>query len=293
MDWDGVIERNREALKRVVAALAAMAGMAVGPHPEVRAEGEPQRALPRHLHRAVLRLLRPAEAAVRRLVVIVARGLTVEPPRQRPRKVRPDPKAAHAALRSLGLAIVLPRNAPHPEVRSGAEPRRAEARGDPELVEAEPRRTLLLPLFDPIRIPRPGRPRTVPPHSAPRILSFDGARPHRLPPPTGPNDLIDASRVALRLEALASALDDLPKHARRFARWKARRDRALSSPVHGGGGPPKAVEGAFVRRLSPLRPGRPPGQRPANGRRPAHEIHDVLGDLQYFAFKALHPNDTS
>ena len=48
MDWNAAIERNREALKRVVAALAAMAGIAARPHPEVRAdpefvEGEPRR----------------------------------------------------------------------------------------------------------------------------------------------------------------------------------------------------------------------------------------------------------
>ena len=44
MDWDGVIERNTEALKRILAMLVAMAGLAVGPHPEVRAEGEPSTA---------------------------------------------------------------------------------------------------------------------------------------------------------------------------------------------------------------------------------------------------------
>ena len=36
MDWNLAIERNREALKRILAMLVAMAAITVGPHPEVR-----------------------------------------------------------------------------------------------------------------------------------------------------------------------------------------------------------------------------------------------------------------
>jgi hypothetical protein len=142
-----------------------------------------------------------------------------------------------------------------------------------------------LPLLDPIRIPWPARPRYVPAHAAPRILSFDGARPHRLPPPPSPEDVIDATRLALRLAALASALDDLPGHARRFARWRSR--------VAAGAQNKEARKPGRFRRLSPLRPGRAPGLSAASRRRPAHEVHDVLNDLQWFAFKALERPDTS
>ena len=74
-DWPRAIERNSEALNRIVEALFAMLGLAgevtVGriPHP---------------LHRAVLRVLRPAESAVRRLIIIVARGLVVKLSPSRP-----------------------------------------------------------------------------------------------------------------------------------------------------------------------------------------------------------------
>ncbi len=47
MDWNTGIEKNREALKRILAALVAMAGLVDG------GAG----TLPRHLH-AVLKLLR-------------------------------------------------------------------------------------------------------------------------------------------------------------------------------------------------------------------------------------------
>jgi hypothetical protein len=281
MDWDRAIERNREALKRVLASLLAMAGLAgftSPPHPELvegagedgsarRGEAEPlaepgegcfsgaRPMLPRHLHRAVLRLLRPAEAAARRLVIVAARGLVVELPSARPR--RPKPKSA--ILRNgVGTGIVVPRNLP---------PR--------ENLGPYPRRSLCLPLTD--TLPRWRGPGRTAAKSVPRI-SFPGfGAPFPVPvrrPPLA-NDPIDAGRLALRLAALAAALDDLPGHAQRFARWRSRRDAGL------------------VRRISPLRPGRPPGQHAASSRRPAHEIYEVLGDLQWFAFKALERPDTS
>ena len=88
-----------------------------------------------------------------------------------------------------------------------------------------------------------------------------------------------ASAEPIRLtvgEAIGRALDDLPGHARRFARWRARSIAAAARMKQSGNA------GRFVR-LWPLRPGRPPGAR----KRPTHEIHEVLADLQYFAFHAL------
>lgn len=284
MDWHMAIERNREALKRVLAMLVAMAGTGAGftsplwggrpssdgrvgvidkslsqPDALHRPEGDvipaPQ-TLPRHLHRAVLRLLRPAEAAARRLIVVAAREIVVTLPPVRPHRPKPEPVAPF--LHRLGIAVVMPSAG-----RQAAEATRP----------ARPRPAPSLPLIDPIRLPRPGR--HVPVHEAPRI-SFPGATARRpLPPPPTPDDPLDATRLGLRLRALASALDDLPKHARRFARWRARRNRAVA-----GGRP---------RRLSPLRPGRPPGWSRRSGR----EVHEILADLHWFAREALARPDTS
>jgi len=69
MDWARAIERNSEALKGIVEALFTMLGLA-GDVAVMR--------IPQPLHRAVLRVLRPAESAVRRLIVIAARGLVVK-----------------------------------------------------------------------------------------------------------------------------------------------------------------------------------------------------------------------
>ena len=77
MDWEKAIERNRDALQRIVLALFAMIGLA---------EGGTVERLAWPLYRAVLAVLRPAESAVRRLIVIVARGIKVKaaPPRRIP-----------------------------------------------------------------------------------------------------------------------------------------------------------------------------------------------------------------
>src|SRR5262245_29546170 len=119
MDWTLAIEKNLEALKRILAMLVAM----------VEFSGTRTDTLPRHLHRFVLRLLRPAEAAARRLIIIAARGLVVELPPQRVAK----PKPQSAFVRDgAGTGIVL-----------------APVRKPLEAIV--PPRTLPLPLFDPLK----------------------------------------------------------------------------------------------------------------------------------------------
>ena len=150
MDWTAAIEKHREALKGIVAALVAMAagaglvshgcGDAPGRHPEVRAEGEPRRTLPRHLHRAVLRLLRPAESAARRLVIALARGLPA-PPTPRPRKSsQPKSRKASSLLvrDGVGTGIVLRPGAPVPAHLAHLVPAKAAPR------------PLSFPLLDPL-----------------------------------------------------------------------------------------------------------------------------------------------
>jgi hypothetical protein len=70
VDWNAAIEWNSEALKRFLAMFVAM--LAGGPDPASPDHGGAAAALPRHLYRAVLALLRPAEAAARRLIIVAA-----------------------------------------------------------------------------------------------------------------------------------------------------------------------------------------------------------------------------
>src|SRR6478736_6330414 len=89
MDENAPIDKNREALKRILATLVGMAAMAGG-----------GATLPRHLYRAILRLLRPAESAA-------ARGIVVALPPVRPRKPKPKFLASEPVLRGLGIAVTL------------------------------------------------------------------------------------------------------------------------------------------------------------------------------------------
>jgi hypothetical protein len=290
MDGTAAISSNLDALKRIVAGLVGMAGLTIGQSPPLRGRcpaGQrgvgPESAtdierptLPRHLRLAILRLLRPAEAAARRLIIAAARGLIVTLPYQRKRAARPA--TMEPQLRRFGIAVVA----------SPADLARTAAAGRTAAIRAARPRAPCLPLFDPLKRFRSNARRTVPAHAAPRILFPGFATPHRLPPPPSPDDPVDATRLAQRLAALAAALDDLPGQARRFARWKARRDAARKGPAPGN-----------VRRTAPLRPGRPPGGRlsrydpSATQRRRIREVDEILAHAHALALYALAYPDTS
>jgi hypothetical protein len=202
MDWAGAIECNSEALKGIVETLFAMLGLG----------GDATAArIPRSVHSAVLRVLRPAESAMRRLIVIAARGLVVK---LKPAASRPMPAGP------IGKGGTL-----HPSFQ----------------------------LFDPrknfacLRLRRRRFTR-----NPPRIhfFPYDTLSPARRPiadPAPPPDGLVNAARLSRRLQALKLALEDLPRQARRLARWRVRREN-MQSP----------------KFKSPLRP----GLLPATAKRP-------------------------
>ncbi len=274
MDWNVVIERNRERLRDILARLVAMAGLSSDAHtafPSPLSEGDrgggtagsdpPEDGdmiIPRRIHRAILAVLRPAESAVRRLVIVAARDLVLPP--LRPRKPGPKPTSIFVRPGEMRTGVVLP---------YGVKP------GDimPNLARPPGRRSFSLPLTDTLR----GLPRRTA-AVAPRIWTpgFDDPYRPQARRSSLPGYLVDATRLALRLQALGRVLDDLPTYAKRFARWRARVTAQNRGTLK-------------LRRTYPLRPGRPPGGR----RKPTHEVHEVLADLQYFAFHALERRDTS
>jgi hypothetical protein len=288
MDWNAAIEKHCAALKCIVAELVAMVGL--GHSAIVSRQSESANAadslsdcllptadcrvlLPRHLHRAVLRLLRPAESAARRLVIALARGLA---PTVRPRKPSPPRKAKASSLLvrdGVGTGIVLRPGAPIPAHLAHLVPSKAAPR------------PLSFPLLDPLPRWR-GRRRWQPAAGTPRI-SMAGVTERLAIPvwrPPLPDDPLDAGRLGRRLAALSSALDDLPGQAKRFARWKARRDRALGV--------------GRIHRVTPLRGGRPPGGRLARydpdapRRQGIRDVDEILAHAHALARHALRP-DTS
>jgi hypothetical protein len=222
MDWELAIKRNSEALKGIVELLFAMLGL-VGEATASR--------IPKDLHRAVLRLLRPAESAVRRLIVIAARNVMVKLAPARP---MPKGKVIGKGGNSRPSFQLF-----DPRKNFNRSRRRAFSRIGPRI------------------------------HVFPYDSLRPAAPPATAPPP--PDGLVDAARLSRRLHALKLALNDLPRQARRLARWRLRRDKAIN---------PKFK--------SPLRPGRPPGHR----RKPTHEVDEVLIECHGLAWDALKP-DTS
>ena len=230
MDWARAIERNSEALKGIVEALFAMLGLA----------GEATRLrIPQPLHRAVLRVLRPAESAMRRLVVIAARGLVVKlaPSRPMPMPARPIGKGGRSRP---SFQLFDPRKN-FAELRQH---RRKFTRNPPRIhfFAYDPRVAALWSAPQPLAVPAP--------------------------PPDG---LVNSARLSRRLLALKLALEDLPRQARRLARWRVRRENAKTPKFR-----------------SPLRPGHPPGYR----RKPVHEVDEVLAECHGLACYAMEP-DTS
>ena len=230
MDWDHAIKRNSEVLAGVVESLFVMLGL-VGEATVSRISWP--------AYRAVLRVLRPAESALRRLIVVAARNIVIAPVASRPKTPRAiKPSKRGTSRPSFQLfdpqpRIVLPRRKRTPR----AVPRIHFFNTDGEFITIGP----------PIR-----------PAKAPaRAKSADG--------------MVNATRVIRRLEALESALADLPRQAKRLVRWRMREEKSENPSFK-----------------TPLRPGRPPGSR----RRDVHQVDELLSECQWLAWEAMKP-DTS
>ncbi len=189
------------------------------------------RLIARSLYRSVCLVLRPAESAVRRLIFVLSLGI-----RTGNARVRPMP----SGIAGKGATMARP----------------------------------CFRLFDP-RLRLGGKARVA--RAAPRI-SFFGEGDVRtvtlggaLPRKPEVDDEINAAALLRRLESIKSALDDLPRQARRLKRALLRRSRS----------PRLKMQGV-------LRPGYPPGHRI----RRRHEIDDILRRCHQRARETL-PPDTS
>jgi hypothetical protein len=217
MDWPLAINKNREKLLRIVIALMASLGLVTGGS---------LTTLPRLIYRKALMILQPAEAAVRRLIIMAAYDLEL-----RRVKVRPLGKASATEL-DFTWAI-------------------DRAQRLPSFNLIDPLKT-----FD---------------CEPPDFASFGQA----FFVDQGASSRIPAAQLGRRLLALKSALDSIQKQARRLARWYEVRDQMLKQN--------------HPHRLSPMRPGLPPGFR----RKPVHLVEEVLLDCHSLAGVARDRQDSS
>jgi hypothetical protein len=207
MNWALAIERNRTALLAVVAAIIAMIGGREAGGPVLRA-----------VRNAAFALLRPAESACRRLIVIAARGLVLKPAPPHP-FVQPVTQATGTGRnRTPAFSLVDP---------------------------AKRYRPVLAPVV-PAGVPRIRSFWNEP---------FQRPAPVPAPPPPrpAPSTFTDDTRLRRRLFALEAALANLPRQARRFVRMRARhRVLRCRPPLRIGAPPgyrltrPRAIDGVLA-----------------------------------------------
>ena len=190
MDWDRAIEINREALERVIAGMFALAATILG-HVWVLGRIPGTAMLPRSVHSAIILILRPAESAVRRLIIIAAREIVLKLAK---RATLPGPSSEWWTEMKLR-----PEEERRPAFQM-IDPLKDFSNYVPFLLEPEPTgpipRISVPGFLDPIFPP------------AKTFLLHDGT--------------ISAGHICRRLLALRDALDDLPGQARRLVRWQAR-----------------------------------------------------------------------
>ena len=217
MDWDFSIERNRGLLLPHIAGLFALIGLV---------EGGMVERVSRPVYRRALMVLKSAESAVRRLIIVMARDMKVEP-----RPKRPMPKGL---IRS----------------RKGTFQGKGQGKGKGQ--GRKPRKPSFN-LFDPERRSdcRPGSPppaaRAAGPEPRIHVFDYDPRIPEsiwpRAPAPTpAPQQVeivkdytVSAKRLCRRLFAIMYALTHMEREAERYALWRAqpneerrpRRERAL------------------------------------------------------------------
>jgi len=242
LDTPHMIERYRRALFRLVAGLFVMAGLEPG-------TGGVE-TLPRRVRSAILRVLRQAESATRRLAVVKARELEVP--------------------------VYVVRSTGRKSVAKGL----GKAEGEKESQARIPRFTLIDPRvfleeLHPNLKPRRSkaqRKRESEPRLLFRFCDFDGAACEAWSEPApelSPDDPMTAKHICRRMQALHHALSNLPKQAQRLVREMAKRAAAPPGPG----------------RVPPLRYGFPPGYR----KKPIHVVDTILRECHLLAMRESVP----
>jgi hypothetical protein len=257
MDFDFAIERNRGMLLPHIMELFALIGLV---------EGGIVERVSRPVYRKALRVLKGAESAVRRLIIVMARNIVVEP---RPKREMPK-------------GLVRSRNGTFQGKGQGSDKGSGQGQGQ------KPRRPTFN-LFDPERRADFGHPRRrrrkgakVEPRvhviypSNPNIPWFLRGRPAPPPPQPAPvqpvhDGMVSAKGLCRRLFAIMYALTHMESEAERYARLFA-----------------KPKEERRPQRERALRFGRPPGWRDKS----THEVDDILKECHWLFHELPNP-DTS
>ena len=182
-NWDGAIEQNRSVLLRVLMGLFALA--------RISSPGGTGAMLPRYIRSYIIRLLRPAESAGRRLIVL------------------------YSLVHALKVPVLAKRASP---VLSGS------------ILAGDGKGPAVFPLRDVRKcFDRPARRKGRKPIPRLTIIGLTERIIEEIPVIL-PEDELDAKSLFRRMDALKRALDDLPKEAKRLMGVEARREMAPPGP---------------------------------------------------------------
>lgn len=187
MTQTAATETHRKALLSLLLGLFALVGLS---------PDGPVLAVPKAVRLKVLRSLRPAESALRRLIFVLSRRMSVPESRTRSAPVGTFVRGEGKGDRVPPFRLFDPRK-PFPELSQG------------------------------VRRPLPG--------PGPRIFFFDGSDTPPQPEPEKPvRDPDDGARLAARMRSLHKALLNMPREARRLLRAMAKRAKAPPGPKRYG-----------------------------------------------------------
>jgi hypothetical protein len=221
MDWQRAIIRNRDALTTIIVALIKSLGFS---------NGSALTTLPKFIYARALAIIRPAESAVRRLIMIAAHDLNFGDSLLNYSKAADSKAQWWKEFSKLSPTTSIPPFCLIDTLKNFTD----------EALE-----------FDALE------------------FTFDGH--HELANATR----ISAASLGRRLLALKNALDNLPREAKRLARWYAARDLALRQNK--------------PHRMSPMRPGSPVGLP----RRKRNEVQEILRECHLLAIYARDQHDSS
>jgi hypothetical protein len=194
--WTEAVTRNTQVLKAVVAQLLGMLA-AFG--------GTEARKLPQFLRATILQVLRPAESALRRVIVIAARDVKLEVSASKARSTQRIPKTRSLETRTSHKSFQL------------FDPRKRFSQQRVTYVSVAPRVSFIAP-------------------DAPFAPPFAPAGETQPARNTEPVREISARHLCQRLKAIAAALEDVPHQAKRLVRLQARREnrKSLMAPLRPG-----------------------------------------------------------
>jgi hypothetical protein len=184
--WTRAVEINHIALTRILAEIFALLGLVTGSSFD---------RLPQALYQSVERLLRPTESALRRLIVIAARGIVVKPVPK-----RPMPKGLKIARKAAGP------KASGPKAAGPMSFRLFDTRKPFDFIQSEN------PLFVYVKT-----------YTSNPFNLFEQFRRQYPAQPAEQDDSVNAIPLSRRLAAVKHALETIPRQAQRMARWQARR----------------------------------------------------------------------